>query len=374
MKKNYCPLPFGHINVNTRGDYMICCKHTVPLEQRQNIRSTSLNDWLTNDYLEQVRSNFEKDQRHPGCSECWRSEDAGFQSLRQKTIKEYKILGLKDTQSQLVNVEIDLSNVCNLACMMCRSENSSKILNEERLLYKTNLTQHEFDWNDHAYENIQRLFDMDVKLVTFSGGEPFFNKKLFRILNDLDPVQVSRTMLHFNTNATCWNAKWAEVLSKFRSIRFMIGVDGTADTYEYIRWPGVWSEVSKNIQEMSRAPNVKILINCTVQNLNIGRLGDVYDWCQTQKIWLQLYRLQRPTYLGITNLIPELKNKAIDHLKSCLPQINHDHVREFFQSCIHDLDRSNQEEFDATLWQEFLDTMNLKQSLRHNDWQQLWQT
>ena len=99
-----------------------------------NVNKNSIDEWLNSDYLSQVRESFSKDERHPGCSECWKKEDVGFISMRHRTAREYEILKIDTEQKQIKNVEIALGNLCNLKCLMCNEQDSSSFLAENKQL------------------------------------------------------------------------------------------------------------------------------------------------------------------------------------------------------------------------------------------------
>lgn len=349
--------------VDTSGNYRICCRHPVPSEHRQNIKSSTVDQWLTSGYLQQVRNDFENDRRHPGCHSCWVEEDVGRSSLRNRIINEYKILGVRGTIPRMVNVELQLGNLCNLTCIMCNEFESSAILAENRSLGINVIEQKDIEWDESAWDNLEKLLALRPRVLNIRGGEPFYNKDLLRIIENLPEDTLSTTILHVSTNATTWQENWIKALSRFRMVRMMLSIDAVGDLYEYIRFPAKWSKVSANTRSMKNHPNLKLMVHCVVQNLNVGYLGDLMSWCDNHDLYLEFDGLVSPRYLHMTNLPPGERSRAIIGLEECLSRAK-EHQKSFLLACHQDLiDRP----FDPILWEEFQTQMSMRESLRHNN-------
>ena len=365
--KNYCALPFGHMCTDTMGDYRVCCQHPVPKDYRVNIRDVTPEDWLKNAYLQEVRDSIANDVRHPGCSTCWKTEDAGMSSMRNITAKEYKILGVHKCQEKFVNVEVQAGNLCNLTCIMCDETSSSAIHAENKKLGISVINQNSVKWNDQAWNNFEKILKMQPKVLTIRGGEPLYNKKLLEIIENLSEEQCANTLLHIITNATAWNERWQIALARFKLVRMMLSIDGVGDVYEYIRYPAKWDAVNANIDSISAQPNFKIVVHTTVQNLNIGNLEHIIDWCNQKRFFIQLYKCYNPEYLQPVNLPEKLIDPTIEQLKRCLKKTNYTNVQQFVDSCIKELNTRRSQGLNLDLWTEFVSMMTMRESLRGNN-------
>lgn len=363
---NFCALPFHHLDIRTNGNYSVCCVHHVPTEKILNINHHDHDDWFKSDYLQEVRDSFKKNQRHPGCRQCWEREDAGFPSLRQRTEKEYRILGIDTSVPMIKNVEVDLGNLCNLKCLMCNENNSSAILAENTRLNINKKTQNDFKWGDNALHNLEKILNQSPRVVNIRGGEPFYNNKLLEIIQNINEDRARPIVLHITTNATVWNEEWKQALSKFRLVRIMLSIDAIGDLYEYMRYPANWNEVEKNISDMCQMPNFKLLVHCSVQNLNITHLGDVVEWCDQRNLYLDLENVIIPHYFKIENLPESQKKQAIDNLKKLNLEKYPDHVSKFIISSIELLSST---EFEPNMWKEFCYNISMRDRLRGNSYQ-----
>jgi molybdenum cofactor biosynthesis enzyme MoaA len=363
--KNFCALPFHHVMVHTNGDYNVCCHHTRQ-SQPMNINKDNADSWLNSSYLSEVQQSFLSDTRHPGCHHCWSRENQGFPSLRQKTELEYKILKVNTEQKEITNVEINLGNLCNLKCLMCNESDSSAILAENIQLGINKNQQKDLSWSDTAFDNLQELLLKNPKVVNIRGGEPLYNKKLLELIENFPPERAKSIVLHITTNATHWDSQWERALAKFRLVRFMLSIDAVDNLYEYIRYPASWSVVQENVDRIIDLPNAKSHVAGVVQNLNIATIGNLIQWCNEKKLWLDLTTIIDPDYLQITNLPEKHKEIALAHLKSIHSQNSNPQIQDFINNSIVILTNSK---FDENLWNKFVTNIFLRDSLRGNDYQ-----
>lgn len=366
IKNNFCSLPFGHTTVTTNGNFAVCCLHNAPPEHQVNINKHKITYWLKSDYLQQVRQYFHDNKRHPGCNLCWINEDRGQDSMRTRTEKEYKILGVNENTELPVNIEVQLGNLCNLTCLMCSETYSSAILAENIKLKINQRTQEEFKWSETGYDNLQEIISTGPKVLTVIGGEPFYNKKFLSILETLSPESCRHTLLHVVTNATQWNNQWATALKKFKLVRIMFSIDAIDELYEYMRYPGVWKETNLNVDRIITGSNIKPLVNTVVQNLNIGSLGSIIKWCQEKNLYLQLDQLIEPKWLSITNLPRHLKLKAIEHLETILTWELTEHLSNQITSYHTQLTKSLEYPDDLTAWADFQTQVGMRDLARNN--------
>lgn len=349
--------------VDTMGNYAICCQHHVPEQHRLNIKHHDIGTWQSSAYMDEVRQAMIADARHVGCQSCWQDEDAGYASMRSRTAKDYAIFNIRPDRPELVNAEIRLGNLCNLTCVMCNEVESSAILAENKRLGINRIEQSDIDWTDQSWSNLQLILEKSPRILNLRGGEPLYNKKILDILEQLPPENKKQMMIHLSTNATLWNDRWATVLAGFGLARIMLSVDGIENVYEYIRYPARWDQLQHNIQNMRRLPNVRLVVNAVVQNLNILHIDDLVTWCKDNHLFLMLDRLKEPEYLDLTNLPDPLRHLAIAKLKTLHSMTLEPVTHGFVTSCLQDLCHT---EFDEQLWAHFQQQISMRDTIRGN--------
>jgi molybdenum cofactor biosynthesis enzyme MoaA len=361
--KNYCALPFAHVNVRTNGFYQICCYHDH--DHGINISQHDHRQWRNSQYVNEVQQAFKQDQRHPGCKACWRREDQGHSSMRERTHKEYQILGHKEFDTSIVNVEIQVGNLCNLKCIMCNEQESSAFLAENTQLGIASTTQSQYRWGQQSLDNLAELLGTGPRTLNIRGGEPFYNKELLKVCQNLSDETCKKTLLHITTNATVWNQEWHDVLAKFKLVRIMFSIDAIGDLFEYIRFPADWVTVDRNISEICKLDNVNAVIYCVAQNLNISSIGSVIEYAKNKGIFLQLDLLTKPDFLQINNLPQWHKQQALDHVDKIITQYNNEPFITDLKSAREILSRHD---FDPAGWQRFIDFISLRDNIRGNDY------
>lgn len=366
-KTNFCPLPFAHATITTNGAYKICCDHRTPFKHTSNINQISFNDWKKSDYVNEVKNSFSNNQRHPGCEQCWAREDVGQLSYRQRITKEYSFFKTTTESDQLVNVEIQLGNLCNLSCLMCGEFFSSAFLAENKRLGINVYEQEDFIWSETAFENLDEILKLQPKILNIRGGEPLYNKRLLDILEKIPEDACKKIMIHITTNATVWPDQWHRVLKKFKLVRFMFSVDAIGELYEYIRFPGNWAMVENNIKQIVKLDNVKAMLHCVVQNLNINNMYELIQWSLEQNIWLEVDQLLHPTYLGLTNLPHDFKTQTLQQLEKCLSMPGlPNHLEKFIQNCQLQLEKALLSPENTELWKTCVDNLTLRDQIRNN--------
>ena len=74
------------------------------------------------------------------------------------------------------------------------------------------------------------------------------NKKLLKALVDNGKSQ--NITLWLNTNMTNVNEDFYNLVAQFKKVRLMMSIDGIGDTFDYIRYPGKWKQIDKNIHKL----------------------------------------------------------------------------------------------------------------------------
>ena len=160
-KSSFCIKPFNSALIDTNGTLRTCCQ-TKPTSsefknnRQYNIKNDTIDEWWNSDYLKYLRQSFLQDKRIRECDYCWKLENQGLSSLRttsnylhksifkNKYERNLKLIG-KDALAYPEDVEIHITNLCNLKCQMCSGENSSRLLIENNALGYENLNQKDYD-------------------------------------------------------------------------------------------------------------------------------------------------------------------------------------------------------------------------------------
>ena len=317
---NWCPEVYRSMYVDRHNSDHVCvapcCQAVSKVEKVADF------DFNTSPHLTQLRQQFDLDQRPAECIQCWQAEDLGSRSRRQGAIEFFQSTKI-DRQVSLQSIDYNATWACNLACVMCSPKFSSLWATQQNLHKKELVKIGRYFRNQNNF--LDTLEVSGLKKIHFNGGEPLINNDHTDLLIKLEQQDVLKnTEISYNTNGTIMpNNKTIDLWSKSRLVKLYFSIDAVGAAYEYIRWPGIWSQTCKNMLEMKNdlPGNVMFAFNSTVGCYNLFEMDDVWNWfnrnISTNRegdasifCW-QFANKFDPGYLNAN-----IKNLAIEHLKS----------------------------------------------------------
>ena len=289
---NLCVLPFNSISIDAVGELRACCSSGTN-GFKLYAKDLTSEEFINNTKIVELRQNFINGQKSSNCDRCWKMEAIGNSSFRH-VANENRSYGIKNNKTiefkshigfeNIQYLDITLGNKCNLACRMCSPFSSSLVAKQWNIINKSQSHQEIIEFDRSTKDKILDTINKAVNLteIYMLGGEPLVSEFHEEIVELLIANGRSKNLnLHYNTNLQIDAERKLEVWEKFRSIDLSISIDGHGDTYEYIRWPGNWSKLYKNIKLVidysSQNKNILPGIATTVQNLNIDNLDQLID-------------------------------------------------------------------------------------------------
>ena len=331
--KNLCLAPFTQITYspfNTASPCPYLGGDTWKFDDNRSLGEI----WLSPQY-ESLRRSFKENKKDPICNRCWKEEDHGKQSARKlelvrskykKDIVDVVEGGYKSGPKQ---INLRVSNICNLRCRPCNGQSSSTYSIEGKYYEeKNNLSQTQYtkfsdpiQFSDKQIDGIYELSD-NLRYIGFYGGEPLVDKPTLRLLEKLVESGKSKHItLYYNTNGiSAPTARHLELWRHFESIEFKFSIDGIGDHFTYIRHPGKWQELLVNVNfiknELSNLIGVPVLcgIICTVQILNVFYLPEIISAFDAFELPYFLNLVTSPAYYDIRHIPTAVKQQIIDKL------------------------------------------------------------
>ncbi len=158
----------------------------------------------------------------------------------------------------------DITGSCNLRCKHCRAWELPK---------KNELTKKE------GIKLLKDLSNLGVKILNFSGGEPFLRNDIFDLLDHVKNFSV----VTITTNGTLLSKDKIYKLNKFNNIRLSVSVDGLKKFHDEFRQvSGVFEkaiETIKNLTKESIVTSVRFTLTNSNKNdvIPIFRLVSKYN-------------------------------------------------------------------------------------------------
>jgi len=260
--------------------------------------------------MQELRAKLLNGEKPSTCDFCWQQEKH-IRSKRQfgntfylaeddlsKGIMDFNADDIS-SNPQLRSLDLKFSNKCNLHCLMCNSGSSDmwdavdrkihdylvknnlktgqvfmtdqgqlssmadldKLVDLKKEKYETKI----FHSNDHLvrsrseasaafpeklYEEIKSLIPQ-LREIQCTGGEPFVSSQFVDLLKyAIETGHAEHIALEITTNGTKFVADIMDLLQHFRHTRFLVSIDGTEGTYEYIRAPFQYSKLLERLNTL----------------------------------------------------------------------------------------------------------------------------
>jgi MoaA/NifB/PqqE/SkfB family radical SAM enzyme len=320
-----CQMFWSHLEINNQGNIKPCCIQTDTIG---NITNSQLGDVFYNDKMLTLRNDTLNGVQVSGCDACWRAEDAGHFSNRQRHLNLYakEFYAEWIDNPRIRSLDIKPGNVCNFKCRICGPTASSLYANEllshevapdKVIQIKNNLLTGKWADDNLFLLQLESVLPQLTNLDLY-GGEPFLLKQLPIILQKAIELDVAKNIrLHFNSNGSIFPKKLIPLFDQFKEIDIALSIDNIGKQFELERG-GMWGDIEKNILNFIslQKHNICVYLYPTINIQNVLYLEELLDWANQIGIELTYSLLQTPQYLSIDNMTPQAKQLVIDRLNS----------------------------------------------------------
>jgi MoaA/NifB/PqqE/SkfB family radical SAM enzyme len=402
--ETFCVLPWVHTATYTDGTALLCCVSSP--NTGVNLNHSTINDAKNSEYFKEARLALLNGEKFRGCSVCWREEEVGVKSHRNNENRLWDDLLTKELVDEIVRnthddgtidndlytLDFRLGNTCNLACVMCRPQDSSKWLNEAKKLSNELETNAKWDWkhkstinldNFEWYKRQEFLEDFyescgNMRLMIFAGGEPLLIKEHKEMIKEMvKRGHAGNIQVNYHTNATIYDTELMELWKHFKKVELFLSIDGIDKVTEFVRYPSNFKVIENNLRRYddNASDNMSFKILYTVQALNIYYLPEFADWLDSQNYKKIIVRkkhetifhtgvLWGPNYLS-TKILPKhvkevITKKLTDYVESKKEILNVWNFLEMVNLMNSEDNSSLMKEFD-----EYLIKIDLYRNLNH---------
>jgi MoaA/NifB/PqqE/SkfB family radical SAM enzyme len=337
----FCNTPWYELHIYWDGSLGICCQedHKLYSQGNYNIATMSITEWFNSDPVRNFRQQVLSDSKVSACRRCYVEEHAGgisrrhrsnqksaiFQqafadSFKQSPVQNHiNISGTTDTQP--IDIHIDLGNYCNLACKMCNAQASSTIAVQEvkwgiessRPYIGTDWTRNQTVWDNFKQ---QLLTIPDLNNIHFMGGETLLTDRFEDLIDTM--IEHDRVDLCFSfvTNGTVYRPKLLEKLSQFKRVGIEVSIETVDQHNAYQRQGTDTNLVLKNLAQykaFANGTNITVSLRPAVSALTIGYYAGLLDYALEHGFLVKSLLVNDPQYLDAVILPLEVK---LQYLKS----------------------------------------------------------
>ena len=354
MSRSFCPVAWNHISVKNNG-FVRLCSHSNASKSRgmfynNNKLQTANDDFYNCDTIKDIRKKMIQDVEPEQCIRCHKENRAGHTS-RQKLELEHTSFDINQAKkvtnkdgsvdnNQIQSLDIRLGNQCNAKCIMCWPAESSAWYKDYKLFtgkskfiddgveVNVDTSNTLYNWVD--LENIEHLINKNIKSIFFAGGEPLITKKNKKILQLLLDNNNTDVYIEYNTNCSMLPEPVLEMLTKFKTVKFHVSIDGPKEINEYIRYPLSHNNIIENIKKLDQYDNFTLQMNPTINILNLEYLSEFIQMVQDLDLKnidnlrpIKHHPVHNPQYLNITSFPKDLLDKIFEKTTNQINNLNH---------------------------------------------------
>ena len=284
-----CSAPFNNMYFTSDGRVSPCWLLVGEVEKWDGTQ-TILDIWQGprfRKYRENLKNNIFEGQ----CNVCRKNIQAEVWPLAMA----YDYFSIKDYPTLL---ELELSNQCNLECIMCEGRLSSGIRKNRDKLPPLPMMY------DQSFVEQLREFIPHLEELRFNGGEPFAQKIVYdicMIVADLNPS----LRITIATNGTVYNKQVQRILDRC-NINLNISIDSlNRENYESIRINGIFDELMENFvkfRDYCHTNNRILSVMVNPMRNNWWEMPDYVDFCNNHRVYLWYNTIHHPEHLSIWSL------------------------------------------------------------------------
>ena len=259
----FCLAPWASLYFSLNGDVLPCCMTRFsPLGRYPDKTIDEI--WRSKE-MSDFRNALARYELPDGCWQCaQRMLKHDYESVQARFFDCYYHDGIVNSFPLLpsesdnpVAMEFELSNKCNLACIMCSAYLSSECKDSRRGTAVTS------PYDEAFIEQVTPYLKF-LKMAKFYGGEPFvipLYRKLWRTLKEHE----SNTRIVITTNCTVLPKETMRLLETF-DLSIVASIDSLEkETYEFIRQGAHFERMMENLDYLlKRFKEGKIHLNLTV--------------------------------------------------------------------------------------------------------------
>lgn len=264
-----------------------------------------------------------------GCKDCYQN----IQNNNKKASRFQIYNKFSCNINRIVSAEFELSNHCNLKCIMC-----SSYFSDQHAINSGEVNQSVYDQN---FISELKAYIPGIKTLNFKGGEPFLIDLYYDIwesVNTINPQIVNSV----TTNGTILNNRVKEALSKGR-FNINVSIDSLEkENYEKIRKNASFEVFSKNLRyfiDYCKLHGTSFTSCSCIMSNNYHDIPAIFEFANRNNFSVYMNYVEQPEQLSIKYLN---KNDIVDiigYLKKQMPKFR------FFS------DRQNRSSYSAMITQ-----------------------
>lgn len=349
LKDNFCSSPWFHIRIDSQGNYLPC-RWSSQRTSSYNIANTTIGEYMNSPTMNEFRLGMLNGVRSTICEPCYYEDSKNKVSGRQRQLLKSAISLENFTKSFATSphwsrfahsanhqgqaqrlptdLQIDLGNVCNSACVMCSPIYSSRLAGDYVKLNNINKVLFQkypssANWTDDNQlvdKFVNEIADIDnLRYIHFLGGETLYLKSFYDICDRLIGLGVAKNIIiGTTTNGTVYTDQLERIIREFKHVHLGISVEAFHPVNDYIRYPSSIDQVTANVRkflELRNQTQLHVELRITPSILSVSKLSTLFGFMLENRLTAESCNiLYEPGCLRIELLPDDLRQEIIKEI------------------------------------------------------------
>ncbi|WP_421121262.1 twitch domain-containing radical SAM protein [Aquihabitans daechungensis] len=304
-RDSICNAPLTNLYLQADGTASPCWLY-YPWRPPKWSPNRSLADIWTGPEMTKVRNALAEHRFIGRCSECEHDIRTGNEPLATAYDNDRPI---GDWPTML---ELELSNLCNLECVMCNGKLSSRIRKNREGLEPLDVPYDE-SFIDQVTELLPHLHELRI-----NGGEPLM-QPLVHLLGERVAEHRPDLRITIATNGTVMNRKVRKLMETC-TLHFNISIDSLqAERYEGIRIHADFAKLMANtaeIHDYCRANDRTLCIMVNPMRENWEEMPEFIRWCNERDLPVWFNTIRNPAHLALHSLPRDELAQIVERYRS----------------------------------------------------------
>lgn len=293
-----CVAPLVAMVFDAYGNVQACCANALyPLG---NVTRASLTDIWTGERAEVMRAALAEGDWSYGCGVCRFRAERSAVGMPLDAYDLYPLESTASTPEWPALLSFSLHNTCNLECIMCGGDSSSKIRTR-----RDGLPGLPHVYGEAFFEQLGAFVEHCTN-VDFVGGEPFLVREHDRVWEML--IDSGRDIaVSVTTNGTTWNDKVERWLGSLDTTVFL-SIDGvTRATFEQVRQGASFDQVMEHLERFrsyTQERGTQLILNWSLVRQNWHELAAMIEWAEERGLPVHVQTVIEPEF-GVQRLPTE---------------------------------------------------------------------
>lgn len=279
IQSTACSKSWTDVNVDfKRGTVGHCCKsvyYDLPDEYTSELFTNSK-------HIQKRRQDTLDGIQHSDCQSCWNDINNGVTPSKDWMNDWDDFSDAKTDEPQINYIEVDLDNTCDLSCLYCSADASSKIAQEEGIKGIDKTRQQDIEnfklWIKDTINNSTTPIQLH-----FLGGEPTASKLFYDLVDYVITLDSSNVLLNITTNCNSKPHLFNKLLSAIDKSQCKWQINISNESFKedsaLIRYGLDWDRFEQNLRAYASHEKVKyISFDVTMTSIAIPTFTRYVQW------------------------------------------------------------------------------------------------